>query len=417
MRYLKLLVSDTSKDSLLLLSASGISFIFSFFLTVILSNFLNPAEFGLIITSLTFTQLITDCFGLGVGAAMLRFIPNSSATERLVIIKSSFLLRVITATIVAIFTYLFSSYIAEIIFKSSLITPYIQLSTIGILLMMIVFWGQVLFQSEHRFFLSALTWGLPNVFRFILISVIPFFGLFNALGAYLSMQVALIPVVFLIFTKSGVGFLGVKSKLVDYKKILQFGLPAGIGFAFAAIYTKLDQMFIFSLVGEEEAGVYGLAFRLSVLFLLLSASFTSAITPRFSAISNEKFIEYFKKVMWASGCLAVFAALTIPLAPLIFPLVFKAFTKSIISYQVLTIGMVLFILSSPIQTAILYHYKRNYFSLILSLLSIGLIWFLLNTLIPLYKSLGAAVSVCLIYGAQLLISLVYFFYLKVHERG
>lgn len=408
-----LLLSGTSKDSLLMLVGSTVSILFNFILIVLLSNNLTTAEFGLIVTGLTFIQLLTDSFGLGIGAALLNFLPSAIGPTRLSLIKSSFIARVVTAIIVSLGVYLLAQPISVIFFKSTTIMPYIQVSALAIFLMMIIFWGQTLLQAEKRFFLFALTLGSINVLRFLAIIGLFALGLFSVFSTYLAITLILSLVVIFIFLKIGPYFLKAKNSFLDYKKIFQFGLPAGIGFSVAAIYTKLDQLMVISLVSEEEAGIYGLAFRTAAVFILVSSAFTSAIMPRYSSLVADKFSVYFKKTMIATAGLALIAIAAIPLSPVVFPVLFgKDFIGSILPYQVLTLGMVLFIISSPMQSAILYQFKKNFFSLAISLLSLILMWFLLNLLIPQYKSLGAAFAVTIVYAFQLLISISYLFYLR-----
>lgn len=411
MLSLKLFSTATFKDSLVLLIGSFISTVFNILLTLILTNNLSTSEFGLIITALTFSQIVVDLFGLGIGTAVVNFIPGLDSTNKKIIIKTTLVLRVLTALLVSIFVYIFSKEISIIIFHNLSIITYIKMSSIGIFAMMILFWGQTLFQAEGRFLLASIIGNIGNVIRVFAVGILIILGIFNSSNVYLTLQIVTLVLVVYIFFKIGLSYLSVNEKKTDYLKILRFGLPAGIGFSIAAIYTKLDQILILNIAGESEAGLYGLAFRLVSILVLATASFNLAITPRFSSISRQDFKNYFKKTMLVAGVLSLLAVLGIVLIPLLLPVLFPKYTQSILPLQILGIGTILFILSSPIFSALLYHFKKPNFSLIISSISLVLVWSLLELLIPIYKSIGAAIAVTLVYLFQLVTASFYFMYL------
>ena len=78
------------------------------------------------------------------------------------------------------------------------------------------------------------------------------------------LNLSLITVVIVVLVNLKIGF-NYKFKYIEYHEIIKFGLPIGLSFAIAALYTRLDQLLVFRYLGEEAAGIYGLAARLMLI--------------------------------------------------------------------------------------------------------------------------------------------------------
>lgn len=408
-----LLISETSKDSAIMFSGSVVSVIFSFILIVILTRNLSAAGLGLVLTGLTITQLLTDAFELGINPALMNFIPAASPIQKLIYIKTTFLLKLLTGIIVAVAVFYLAPFTATVFLKNESMTFFIQSSAVGIFLMSIILWGQTVFQAEQKFLYSSFLNALVNIIRTLAVLILVILALINPQSAFLVMQICLVIVVGLVFLLMKLDYLKVKATVFYWRQIIRFGLPLGISFALAAVYTKLDQLLIFNQTGEVEAGIYGLAYRVSLPLIFAVTALNSAITPRFTSVAGQAFWVYFKKSLLAVILLSVLGLLAIISAPVILPFIFGTSTRSsILPFQILVFGMICFILASPFVTAIIYRYHKPRFPFILSLLSLLLIYILLNLFIPNYKSVGAALAVALVYAGQLLLSLGYFRYLS-----
>jgi O-antigen/teichoic acid export membrane protein len=408
----KLLFSNTSKDSIISFSSVVISAIFGFLLTFLLSGNLSPSQLGIFVTALTFSLLVADLFDLGVNSSVLNFVSSSSGSRKQSFIKATLLIRIAIVSLIGVILLAFGSPISLILFANQSITPLIQMSALGIAFTMIVTWGQAVFQSEKRFLLSSIVGSSVNLLRLLVVYVLITGGIFNYLNSYFLLQIIILIPALLIFLKLGYKFFGEKTSFPQYKDIFKFGLPIGLSFSVFAISSRLDQIMVLKLLGENEAGFYGLAYRLAMSLFFLAASFSAVITPRFASISPQDFFSYFRKTLVASFGISALAVLTIPIIPLIFPLLFKnEYNQSIVPLQILTLAMCFFILSIPFSYAILYRYKNSSFALWASILNLILIWVLLNSLIPSFGIIGAAFAITLVYFIQLLIYAAYFFYI------
>lgn len=412
-KLLVLLKSATAKDSAALLVGSVISTVGGFVGILVLTRHLPISEFGLFITALTFSQLVTDLFELGVNPSALNFVSLAEWGIRQKFLKVSFVLKLLIAVSTGLSVLILAQPLAQVIFRSRPMVGFIQVSAVGVFIMMLLGWGQTVLQAQKRFIISAVLGSLVNILRLVAVLFFLLIGALNGFSAFVVVQIVTVVLLWYLWVSLGSGFLKTKVASRDYQAMVKFGLPVGLGFSVAAIYTKLDQMLIFSLAGQTAAGVYGLAFRAAAFFLFASSAFTGAITPRFASLHKDDFPLYFKKTLLASLGLVFLALLSIPLAPIFFPLVFGSkFVASVLPFQILVVGISIFLLFSPLNAAIIYRYKKTRFTLWVSILSLGLTWVFLNVLLPRYQSVGAAIAVTSVYGIQFVLSTLYLLYLR-----
>lgn len=407
------LFTSTAKDSYIMLAGTLVATFLGFLLTLILARNLEPLEFGLLITALTFTQLVLDGSELGVNPALINFIAKSGEGKEKVFLNATFALKLIAALSVSIAVFFFSLPISQLIFRNEAIAPYIQISSLGILFLAIAGWGQTFFQAKRRFFLAMISSVSVNFIRLLAVFIILTLGLFSGFNAYLIINLAVVATIIFIAITVNWSFLTLKVNLSKLKEVFVFGFPVGLSFSLAALYTRLDQIMVFNFLGEKEAGIYGLAFRVVSFLSFASASIGSVIAPRFVSLHPDDFMAYFKKTFLVVSGLAAASVLAIPLSSLFFPLLFGSkFEQSVPVFQILTIGIVFFTLGAPFNSAILYRFKKTKFSLIVAIISLIAIWTLLTIFIPLFETRGAALAVTIVYVFQFFASLAYFLYLR-----
>ncbi len=413
-----LFFSNTAKDSIISFVGVFVSAVLGFFLTYLLSGNLTPSQFGIFVTALTFSLLMADLLDLGINSSVLNFTASADEEKKKIFIKSTLLIRITIITIVGIVLLFFGHQISLLIFSNENIIPLIQMSSLGIAFTMLVTWGQAVFQAEKNFLLSSILGSSVNLLRFGVVGLLIITGFFSYLNAYFFLQLIIfIPMLF-VFLKLGLSFIREKTTLLHYKQILKFGIPVGLSYSVFSISSRLDQILVLKMLGENEAGFYGLAFRLASSLFFFAASFSSVITPRYISISPKDFLLYFKKTILVSVSVASLVALMIPIIPFIFPFLFKnTYGPSLQPLQILTIGMIFFILSIPFSYSILYRYKKPLFALILSVINLLILWFLLNYLIPVYGINGAASSITLGYFINLIVTFAYFAYLFRRYKG
>lgn len=404
-----LLFSKTSKDSTTLLIGNVISVGLNLLITLILARNLSVAEMGLFFTALTVIQLVADVADLGINSAILNFLPGKSPQRIEQLINASWQVKLIVSLAIGLGLITLASPISKMIFQNNEMIYLLQASPVGVFALLFIFWGQTVFQARGKFLAAAIINTAINVSRVLVVILLIASNGLSLLNVFLSFQIVLLAIVFYLF-------LILRPRITDLKEsmvLLKFGLPVGLSFALAAVYTKLDQILVLRIAGEGEAGIFGLASRLAAFYIFATAALSSALIPRFASLPKDFFSGYFKKSFLASFLLSSIIIATMIPVSLTLPIMFgEDFRMSVAIFQILSLGIVFFTMSVPLSNAILYHYKKTYFSLITSVILALVLFGALNILIPIYGGVGASYAVLLGYMVQFVVSLVYFIFLK-----
>lgn len=408
----KLIFSNTAKDSSYLLVGSFLSVGVGFATTLILAPQLGLAQFGIFVTALSFAQLIAELFELGVNAATLNFVSGKDRSDRNKFATTALLLRLILSTLLGVVLFALAPLLAEGIFKDTQFVEFIRMTSWGGILFMSVSWLQAFFQAEGRFRLAANVNLTVNISRMGLILLLIGGGALSAYTAYLSSQLAFIlPLIgFGLFF----GFAPWKTSVnfKDFKSMFLFGLPIGAGLSLMAVYSRVDQLIVFRLLSESEAGMFGLATRIASLFIFASYALGAALVPRFVQLGEKNFTSYFKKTLLACVGLAGLILLSLFTSPILIPLFFgEAYRASVLTYQILSVGMMFFVFSFQIQNAIVYQFKKNMFLAQIGVVSIVVLFPLLWWGTLSYGVTGAASAATIMYVTQFLASSLYLFQL------
>lgn len=408
-----LLRSATLKDALLLQIGNGLSAALNLIIAVILARSLFPEDLGFVITGLTFIQLASDMFELGINAAVFNFVSSSSDTIKFSFVRTTFVYKLLISLVLSGMVFVFHSNIAAFLSQDQLMDSFIKFSSLGIFLTMIITWGQTVLQAERRFLSYVLNSLSLNIFRILAVLVLLSVGLLNRYTAFVSLILVQVLTLISLFRLIKFDFIWASVKKKTALDVLKFGFPVGVGFAFWSVYTRLDQILIFKIAGTEEAGIYGLAYRIASVILLIASALGTTITPRFASLTDSVFYGYFKLISVGTLSLSLFLIFLVLVSPFTFPLIFGSrFDASIAPFKILAVGLIFFLLSIPFNNAVLYKFKRPSFIMWSSAVYLLIVWWLLNYLIPIYGSVGAAVAVAIMYFVQMILSVGYFLYLK-----
>lgn len=411
-------LTDTARDSYLLLSGSIVSTVFGFFLTVFLTKALSVSDFGIFITAMAFSQLIAEILEFGLNSATINFAVSSKKEETPSYLKTTLLLRVISLSVVFFVAMLFTKDISQFVFSSPQYATYVLYSMVGAVFFLLITWAQSVFQSQRKFLASSIVNASINTTRLGIVLLLLYTKVLDVQTIFIAVQAITGISVFLVFLQTYPMFLSSHVHKRHIQQVLSFGIPVGLGIAVAAMYSRIDQIVVFQLVGEREAGIFGLASRISSSVLFAGYAFGSAVIPRYISLHSRDFLQYFAKTMIALFGFSLCIIFGIFLAPILIPLLFGAqFLEAIIPFQILAVGTIFFIFSLMISNVLIYRYKKVKFSMIISVLSLVVMYILLQVFVLQYKSLGAAFAVSAAYFVQVVISSAYFYQLvKRNEK-
>lgn len=96
-----------------------------------------------------------------------------------------------------------------------------------------------------------------------------------------------------------------------WRPLLQIAVPTGLAYVFLTISFSLDQVLLLRLAGEQEAGVYGAAYRFLTPLLFLPQAVMGAIFPVMSATGRDDLPRLTRIIQRSADYLAV---VTLPVA-------------------------------------------------------------------------------------------------------
>lgn len=254
-------------------------------------------------------------------------------------------------------------------------------------------------KQKYPFYIATNIFG--NSFRLLLVVVAG--TLLTAESALLIFAVSNLAAIVLgttllvkSFPETKINFRGLRQTILEVKA---FSGWSGASFILSAISAKIDNLLVFSLAGPFQAGLYSSAQKIATIFPQVAASLDSVFSPKL-ALSKT----HFKNYLIIASVAAVGTLTLIPFANLILALLGDKYLVAASTFEVLLIGMSIFIFSGPFGATILYHYGKAkvYFINGVLQLTVALISYLI--LVPRLGSIGAA----LVFVTTSFVSLVYF---------
>ena len=188
---------DVVKNSSIVFLGNILSSIFGFLVVFLLTRTLATNYYGLIITGFTFVEVSAEVLEFGIRPAVLNFLPRLSIKKNSYK-KITFILTILVAFFALIGILILSQDLARIFFNSLLMIPLLRIAAFGVSFLMLIYWGQALFQSEGRFIIASVSTSLINLTRVILIIILLLFGSLRYDIVFFLMQIGfIIPVIFL----------------------------------------------------------------------------------------------------------------------------------------------------------------------------------------------------------------------------
>jgi O-antigen/teichoic acid export membrane protein len=178
------------------------------------------------------------------------------------------------------------------------------------------------------------------------------------------------------------------------KELLGFSGWLGVNQMVAAVFSRLDMVLLNRLGGAYQAGIYGAAQRMDSFFVLLVNSLAGVFAPRLVQLREERQQRAFVKKMGlvAGGVIVAMVGLVV-LAPWVMRILFGVkYMEGVMAFQVLTVGMMLFVATIPVVLPLIYVLKRTRTVAMLSLVQLGVILGVNTWLIPVWGSVAPAVA-------------------------
>jgi O-antigen/teichoic acid export membrane protein len=197
----------------------------------------------------------------------------------------------------------------------------------------------------------------------------------------------------------GSSFFKAKPTKTTYKNLMKFSGWIGVNRVISAISGRLDIQMLAALAGAAVTGLYSIPSKLASFIVVLAASYSSVLAPRFARFNDkEKEKTYLKKatlgVLPFIGGVIVWIIIAKPFILLLFG---EKYLNSVPVFRMLATALIPYLLTAPSVTAIIYAMKKTVYIGAFSFFQIASIFILNFLLIPKYGALGPTITFAVVY--------------------
>lgn len=383
---------------------------------ILTARFLGPADFGLLIVSVTTLTLIADIADLGTNTGLVRFVSshlNSNSEKAFKFLKLGLEIKLVIWLIVLIIGFYFSPYIANAIFKKKELLLPLRLVMLGVGGALFFTFTTSALQSFQKYFLWSSINILTNLLRLILI-------IFLFLNQQLNLTSGLVSYVLLPFLGFSLALLllptkqilTAKNELSVARQFFSFNVYVAVFTIIAAISSRLDTFLNTRLLTTEDIGIYGAANQLTQVIPQIVGALGVVAAPKFASFqSKAEMFVYFKKFQLMVLGLSVPIILAIPLSFYAIPLLYgEAYSKSIMPFIILLLAMIVFLISVPLHNSIIFYYGRSDIFVWVSIVHLLIIGFLGFFMITNYGVIGTSLTVVIGMLSNFLLPLAWFLF-------
>jgi len=413
MNYAKRAVKGTSIVFFISIAAAFLGYI----IRMVLSRNLTPSEYGLFFAIFTLINFIAVFKYLGLGSALVKFIPAFQVQKKHDSIKSAifsaFSISFFVSLIIAIILFFSSGFLAEHYFKSPSASWILQFFALIFVLFTFKDIIRYSFQGLQKMFPFALMYLTENLL--ILLSLILFFHLnlklFGAILAYI-VSFILIAIIYLPWLSKVTGFFKEKTKFSKKisKRMLIFGIPATISGVGSMIILYVDTLILTYFRSLSEVGIYNVVVPTAMILNFIAVSISQVFFPMVSELWAKKLKNHL-----SVGINTIYKysfALIVPLVLIIFSfsklflrLLFgEQYVVGATSLQILVISMV-FLMIFTITANVFGGLGKPKISMKINLFGASVNLILNIIFIPIYGIVSAAVTSLISYFLIMMLSM------------
>jgi len=407
------------KETVIVFSATALSFLSAFALHFFLGRFLGPTEYGQYGVVLNIAWITGIPLGV-LGLTVIKFSAVFNAKKDMALLKGLIIdfmkFSLILNLLFAVFYLLFSVPLSDILgggLVSFIIVLAVSFPFSGV---SGVFFSFI--QGVGKVYPYSLVTVLGPILKlvFAVILVLSGFGVFGALLSLTISSIGLI-IICLFFVRD---FFKTKAKHTNRGVFLRFTIPVLFANLFFNLVLYFDLFFVSSLLGAEQAGYYNAAVTLSRAFLMSSAVL-AVFFPEFNKDSvfsdSESLRSNLKWALLYTGfiCLAGITVFWL-FGDLVISITYSSsFLPAVPLLKVLSIGYSFFSLFNVLLYALWSFGKHKivgFFGLVIFVLDL----ILLSLIIPSFGVIGAAWITAGLMGLLFVFSLIVV-YFKVIKKG
>lgn len=279
------------------------------FVTALVARYLGPEQFGMMSYAFAFVSLFVVFEKLGLDSIVVRNIVNNPE-KKAEYLGSTLILRFVGSSALLVF-----SMIGIMLLRPGETIIYVFVAIVAISYLFKSFETiDLWFQSQVKSKFTAQS----QIVAFLIISALKVLFVFTqqpliafVLMFLLDSIIAATLLVFFYQKRGPVPILKWKARFETMKELLKDSWPLILSGVAIAIYMRIDQIMIGSMLGDTELGVYSVAVKLSEAWYFLPMIITASVFPailKAKKKSKELYLERMQKLYDA------FTWFTIPIA-------------------------------------------------------------------------------------------------------
>lgn len=388
---------------------------------VFLARWLGPADFGLLVVSITTLTLLADMADLGTNTGLVRFVSSNAVKnydQALKFLKLSLEIKLLVWLTVLVVGFFLSPFLASEIFKKTELVLPLRLSMVGVGGALLFSYVTSSLQSFQRFFAWSVINVATNLLRLGLILMLAFYQTLNLTTGLISY----IALPFLGFFL-GLALLPTRAMLASSlefsvsKQFFQYNVWVALFTVMAAISSRLDTFLNARLLSSYEVGIYGAANQLVQVVPQLVGALGVVAAPKFASFQSTKvMLTYFKKFQTLVLGLSLLGTLAIPVSFYVIPFVYgKDYAFAVLPFIILLLAMLTFLISVPIHSSIIFYFGKPQVFVWVAIGHLSIISILGYFMISNYGVVGAAITVLIGMLFNFFAPLIWFLS-KVHSQ-
>jgi PST family polysaccharide transporter len=373
------------------------------------ARYLGPQQFGLLNYSVAFVGLFSVFAKLGLDSIAIRELVRNVASGN-EILGTTFILKLVGGII----SFLLA--IATILLirtddpESLWVTGIIALSLIFQIFDGINLWFQSQVQSKYVVYAKNGAYILANAIKILLIQAkapLIFFAVIT-LGEVVFSALGLV----IVYRLTGHLFKTWKFNFPLARDLLKESWPNILTGFSIAIYMRVDQLMLGSMIGDEAVGIYSVGVRLAEIWYFVPVAISSSVNPAIIRAKQEGEESYYRRIQKALNIVVVLGyALGIGTAFLAKPIITLLYgAKFIDASAVLSIYIWagVFVSLGLIRAIWITTEGMFRFGSLTTFMGAGMNILLNFLLIPRYEGTGAAIATVISYGfSDYLVLLIY----------
>lgn len=374
---------------------TGVSALGGMLFAILLARSLSVSDFGIHSALVTLMVLLAIAGDFGISSAIIYFIPKIKRKYNEFLSMAFWFQLSITSALI-VFALILNNPLRNLIIPGSTIPQFFWVAALILISSMNGF-IQAILRVKRNFMVVALMQSVESLGKFLIIAYLYFQNTLTIKTALMAAVLSMIVSVMIGFYQGHVKIKFIFPK-TQFRKLFNFAKWIGVQRIFNTIFSRIDVILLTSISTSFHAGIFSVASRITMLFVILTSSISSVVSPRFSSFKRRINIKrYLKKLYLLGAGISAIMLLIAIFIPGIVNLIFgDKYQAAIPVFRLLTIAMIPYLFISMITDSLIYSFKKTNFVMKVSLLQVFMVIFLNIILIPHYNALAPAISLLVI---------------------